>query len=90
MPEVAGEGVAPELSNGRRHLHSRRAAPYHHKRQVGVPPGNVGLPLRLLEGEQHALPDIEGVLEGLQARGQWRPCLVLSVVGGLHAGGSIQ
>ena len=50
-------------------------------------PSDVGLPLGLLEGEQDALPDIERVVEGLEAGGEGRPRLVLAVVGSLDARG---
>ncbi len=49
----------------------------------------IGLPLRLLEGEQHPLPDGERVLEALESRGDALP-LVVAEVGMSSAGGDDQ
>ncbi len=81
VPEIARQGVSPQLGDCGGHLDAGRAAANHHEREMRVTPGGVGLTLSLLEGEEHALPDIEGVVQGLEPRGEWCPRLVLAVVG---------
>ena len=85
VPEIARQGVSPQLGDGGGHLDSGRTTTYHHEGEMGVAPGDVGLPLGLLEGEEHALPNIERVVEGLEPGSEGRPRLVLAVVGCLDA-----
>src|SRR4029079_8942759 len=68
------------------HLHAGGSTSDHHEGEVCVPPVHVGLPLRLLECQQYPLPDVECVLQGLEARCERSPILVLPIVGGLYAG----
>ena len=69
VAEVAGDGARGDLLERSGQLHARRAGAHHDEGQLGAPGRRVGFLLGLLEGQQDAPPDLQGVIDGLQARG---------------------
>ena len=68
VPEVAGERLPRHLGERARHLDAGRAAADHDERQERGAGAPVGLALGALERQQHPPPDLERILERLQAR----------------------
>jgi hypothetical protein len=74
--------VPRDLGEGSGHLHPGRAAAHHDEGQPGPPAIRVLLALRLLESEKGPPPDLQRVLERLQAGSEGRPLVVAEV--GMH------
>jgi hypothetical protein len=77
--KVARDGLARDLGQRAGQLHAGGPAADHHRGQERALLGSVRLPLRLLVGDEHAAPDLERVLERLEARGQRLPVVVAEV-----------
>ncbi len=60
--------LSRDLGERSGHLDPGRPAADHDERQQRCPLRRIALPLGVLEREQHAPPDLEGILQGLQAR----------------------
>ncbi len=65
--ELAGQGVARDLGQRSRHLDSGRSPADHHEGEPLPAPLGVRLALGLLEREQYPSPQLEGIVQGLQA-----------------------
>ena len=78
-PEVAGEAVAGGLGESSRHLDAGGAAPHDHEGQAGPARLWIVGGLGLLEGQERAVADGEGVVEGLEARSVFGPGVVPEV-----------
>ena len=89
MPEVAGQRLSRDLGERSRHLDAGRPAADHDEGQQRRPLRRIALALGALERQQHPPPDLEGILERLQARRD-RPPLVVSEVRVRRAGGDDQ
>ena len=68
VPEVAGERLPRNLGERAGHLDAGRAAADHDERQQRAPARRIGFALGALERQQHAPPDLQRILERLQAR----------------------
>ena len=68
MPEVACERLPRDLGERAGHLDAGRPAADHDEGQQRRPLRRIGLALRALERQQHAPPDLERILERLEAR----------------------
>ena len=78
-PEVAGQDVTGDLAEGAGQLDPRGPAPHDHERQERLTPRGILLALGRLEGEEHAPPDLQGVVDVLEAGGQGPPLVVAEV-----------
>ena len=79
MPEVAGERLPRDLGERARHFDAGRPAADDDERQQRRPLRRIALALGALERQQHAPPDLERILQRLQARRD-RPPLVVAEV----------
>ena len=82
--EVLAQDEPRELGDGARQLDAGGTAADHHEGEELAPLALVGLALRPLEGEEHAAPDLESVLDALEAGRVLLP-LVVAEVRGLRA-----
>ena len=73
MPEIVPHVELRNVADRAGQLHARRPAADHHKIQRRMPAVLQHLPLRQLEGQQHAPPNLGGIFNGLQPRRQLRP-----------------
>ena len=79
VPEIARERLPRNLGERAGHLDAGRAAADHDKGEQPLAPARIGLPLGTLERQQHAPPDVERVLERLEARRGRAPLVVPEV-----------
>ena len=79
VPEIARERLARDLGERAGHLDAGRAAADHDKRQERLAPARIGFTLGTFERQQHAPPDVERVLERLEARRGRAPLVVPEV-----------
>jgi hypothetical protein len=79
MRRKSRASVARHLRQRPGQLHARRSGADHDEGQQPAPPPLLLLALGGLEGQQHPPPDVEGVLQALEAGGMGRPVVVAEV-----------
>ena len=84
--KIAAEGILPNLGEGTRDFHSRRAAADDDEGEQCAPLFDVRFPLRRFEGQQDAPADILRIVRRLEARRGQFPA-VMPEVGVPHPGG---
>ena len=77
--EVVAQRVVRDLAQGAGELHARRPAADEHERHPRLAQLGIGLALGGLERDQDPAPDLDGVVDGLEARGVRRPLVVPEV-----------
>ena len=77
--KIPPERILPDLGEGPRDFHSRRAAPHDDKGEKGAPFLDLRLPFGRFEGEEHSPPDFLSVIGGLDAGRKALPVLMPEV-----------